>query len=274
MERQALNVSAAHVLLLPCVVCRRSFRYFTRLEQYRLKVHGCVERPLTLTLQQVKDLAGKEHVWTMPLVMECSGNGRAMMKPRYNKHVPWGLQSFGCYCWTGLPLRLLLQQVGVTSDCVDVVFTGYDAGMEHGELRYFQHSLEIHDPIIDYSLVCWMHNGVELIPNHGFPLRLMVPAWYGNANIKWLQSIELVNRRFKGVYQRTYSYSKTNSDNDVSATRNTRNHSPQRSLGHACGHTHICTHTFTSYAVVLLLWLLLLWFRSRARLRSSGPTPF
>ena len=98
--------------------------------------------------------------------------------------VPWGLQAFGCYCWTGLPLRLLLHQVGVTSDCVDVVFTGYDAGMEHGELRYFQHSLEIHDPVIDHSMICWMHNGVELIPNHGFPLRLMVPAWYGNANIK------------------------------------------------------------------------------------------
>ena len=83
-----------------------------------------------------------------------------------------------------MPLRLLLQQVGVTSDCVDVVFTGYDAGMEHGELRYFQHSLEIHDPVIDHCMLCWMHNGVELIPNHGFPLRLMVPAWYGNANIK------------------------------------------------------------------------------------------
>ena len=64
-------------------------QYFTRLEQYRLRVHGCVERPLTLSLQQVKELAG-QHVWTQPMVMECSGNGRAMMKPRYNKHVPWG----------------------------------------------------------------------------------------------------------------------------------------------------------------------------------------
>ena len=71
-------------------------QYFTQLEKYRLKIHGCVERPLTLTFQQVKDM-GKEHVWTQPMVMECSGNGRAMMKPRYNKHVPWGLQSFGCH---------------------------------------------------------------------------------------------------------------------------------------------------------------------------------
>ena len=45
-----------------------------------------------------------------------------------------------------------------------------------GELRYFQHSLEIHDSIIDYAMLCWMHNGVELLPNHGFPLRLMVPG--------------------------------------------------------------------------------------------------
>jgi len=189
--------------------------YYThRLEKYRLNIHGCVEYPLTLTLDQVKEI-GKDHTWTMPMVMECSGNGRSMMKPRYNKHVPWGLQAFGCYSWTGMPLRLLLQRVGVTSDCVDVVFTGYDAGMEHGELRYFQHAIEIHDPVIDYSMLCWQHNGVDLLPNHGYPLRLMVPAWYGNVNIKWLQSIELVNRKFKGIYQRTYSYSKTPSDNDL-----------------------------------------------------------
>ena len=65
-----------------------------------------------------------------------------------------------------MPLRLLLHEVGVTSDCVDVVFTGYDAGMEHGEFRYFQHSLEIHDPVIDHSMVCWMHNGVEVTRSH------------------------------------------------------------------------------------------------------------
>ena len=207
-------------------------QYWTRLEEYRLKVYGCVERALTLTLQQVKDM-GKDHTWTMPLVMECSGNGRAMMKPRYNKHVPWGLQAFGCYSWTGVPLRLLLQQVGVTADCVDVVFTGYDSGMEHGELRYFQHSLEIHDPIIDFSLICWMHNGVELLPNHGYPLRLMVASWYGNANIKWLQSIELVNRKFKGVYQRTYSYSKTPSDNDIACpSQELRPHAILKPMGY------------------------------------------
>lgn len=56
---------------------------------------------------------------------------------RYNQHVPWGLQAFGCYIWTGTPLRLLLERVGVTDECIDVVFTGYDAGLEkEKEVRY------------------------------------------------------------------------------------------------------------------------------------------
>lgn len=150
------------------------------------------------------------------MVMECSGNGRAMMKPRYNQHVPWGLQAFGCYCWTGTPLRVLIDKAGVTEDCIDIVFTGYDAGLEkEKEIRYFAHAINIHDPVIDHSWLIWMNNGVDLLPEHGYPLRLMVPAWYGNVNVKWLRSIEFINRKFKGIYQRTYSYTKTPSDNDI-----------------------------------------------------------
>jgi len=64
-------------------------------------------------------------------------------------------------------------------------------------------------------------------------LRLMVPAWYGNANIKWLRSIELINRRFKGVYQRTYSYSKTPSDNDIACpSQELRPHATLKPMGY------------------------------------------
>lgn len=184
-------------------------------DNYRLKVFGCIQNPVELTLAQVKEM-GKDHTYSSPMVMECSGNGRAMMKPRYNQHVPWGLQAFGCYCWTGTPLRVLIDRVAPTDDCIDVVFTGYDAGLEkEKEVRYFSHSLNIHDPVIDHSWLIWMNNGVDLLPEHGYPLRLMVPAWYGNVNIKWLRSIEFMPRRFKGAYQRTYSYTKTPTDNDI-----------------------------------------------------------
>eukprot|EP00026_Physarum_polycephalum_P004505 Phypoly_transcript_04526.p1 GENE.Phypoly_transcript_04526~~Phypoly_transcript_04526.p1 ORF type:complete len:537 (+),score=90.25 Phypoly_transcript_04526:545-2155(+) len=187
----------------------------SKLDSYRLKVYGCVNNPVILTMDQIKEM-GKGQTFTIPMIMECSGNGRAMMKPRYNQHVPWGLQSFGCYCWTGTPLRVLLDRVGVTDDCIDVVFTGYDAGLEkEKEVRYFSHSINIHDPVIDHSWLIWMNNGVDLLPEHGYPLRLMVPAWYGNVNIKWLRSIEFIPRRFKGAYQRTYAYTKTPSDNDI-----------------------------------------------------------
>jgi DMSO/TMAO reductase YedYZ molybdopterin-dependent catalytic subunit len=185
------------------------------LDSHRLKVFGCVKNPVILTMAQIKEM-GKGLTHSVPMVMECSGNGRAMMKPRYNQHVPWGLQAFGCYCWTGTPLRNLIDRVGVTEDCIDVVFTGYDAGLEkEKEVRYFSHALNIHDPVIDHSWLIWMNNGVDLLPEHGYPLRLMVPAWYGNVNIKWLRSIEFMPRRFKGVYQRTYSYTKTPTDNDI-----------------------------------------------------------
>lgn len=187
----------------------------SKLDSYRLKVFGCVKNPLVLTMDQIKEMA-KGQIFSTPMVMECSGNGRAMMKPRYNAHVPWGLQAFGCYCWTGTPLRVLLDRVGVTDECIDIVFTGYDAGLEHEkEVRYFQKALNVHDPVVDHSWLIWMNNGVDLLPEHGYPLRLMVPAWYGNINIKWLKSIEFIPRAFKGVYQRMYSYTKSTSDNDI-----------------------------------------------------------
>jgi len=139
-----------------------------------------------------------------------------MMRPRFNHHVPWEFQAFGCYVWTGLPLRVLLQAVEVTDQAVDVVFTGFDAGVQEEALRHYQRAVEIDDPIIDQMMLCWENNGVPLLREHGYPLRIITPGWYGDNNVKWLQSIEIVDHKFKGRHMVSYSYTKEHWDLDIS----------------------------------------------------------
>ncbi len=183
-------------------------------ENYKLKVHGCVQKPTEWTLEELKNF-GKNAVVRQPMVMECSGNGRTLMKPRFNHHVPWQLQAFGCYIWSGIPLRLLLQHVGLTDKAVDIVFTGYDAGVQEDALRYYQRSVEVTDPIVDFMMVCWENNGVPLLREHGFPLRILTPGWYGDNNVKWLQSIEVVDHKCKGHQMVSYSYVRQHFDLDL-----------------------------------------------------------
>jgi len=206
---QPITPLGAHYLLIHFDV-----QYLKKLEAYRLKVHGCVERPLEFSFAELLNLAPSA-ITHQPVVMECSGNGRSLMKPRFNHHVPWALQAFGCYIWTGVPLRVILKAVGVKSEGVDVVFTGYDAGMQDGQLRHYQRSVEMSDPVLDMIMVCWQHNGTSLLPEHGYPIRVLTPGWYGDNNVKWLQSIEVVDYKFKGRNMVSYSYTKQEFDRDI-----------------------------------------------------------
>lgn len=183
-------------------------------KEYHLKVFGCVDKPTEWTLEDIKNLC-PESIIRQPVIMECSGNGRTLMKPRFNHHVPWELQAFGCYIWTGIPIRVLLKQVGVTDKAVDVVFTGYDAGVQENSLRFYQRAVEIDDPVLDQIMICWENNGIALLREHGYPLRIVTPAWYGDNNVKWLQSIEVVDHKFKGRHMASYSYTKKHWDKDL-----------------------------------------------------------
>src|SRR4051794_18866260 len=176
---------------------------------WRLEIGGCVERPLTLSFDELR---AREHV-AMPVTMECAGNGRARMDPRPVSQ-PWLGEAIGTARWTGTPLAPLLREAGLTADAVDVVFTGLDRGVEGGVPQAYERSLTTDEALGSDALLAWgIGDDVPLPPQHGFPLRLVVPGWYGMTNVKWLHRITVVDRPFEG-YQQARGYRLRTSEDD------------------------------------------------------------
>jgi DMSO/TMAO reductase YedYZ molybdopterin-dependent catalytic subunit len=166
--------------------------------QWRLAVRGNVRTPLTLDMESLRSLPAV----TRRVTMECAGNGRATLTPRPVSQ-PWLVEAVGTAEWTGVPLRTLLAEAGVQPDAVEAVFTGADHGVERGVEQDYQRSLPVTvataaDPEV---LVAYEMNGLPLAPQHGYPLRLVVPGWYGMAHVKWLTDIELTDTPFTGFQQ-------------------------------------------------------------------------
>src|SRR5919197_1032512 len=135
--------------------------------EWRLTVRG--EGELTLGLEELEQRPSKE----LAVTMECAGNGRARLEPRPVSQ-PWLYEAVGTARWGGTPLRPLLEEAGVGVGAVEVLFA--------------------------YEM-----NGAPLPPQHGFPLRLVVPGWYGMTSVKWLAEIEVLDEPFAG-YQQASAY--------------------------------------------------------------------
>lgn len=170
------------------------------LSEWRLEVGGAVERPLSLSLD---DLRMRPTV-TERVTMECAGNGRALLDPRPVSQ-PWLREAVGTGEWTGTPLSALLEEAGVGEAAVDVLFTGADRGVEGGVEQFYERALPLGDATADGVLLAWALNGVALPPQHGFPLRLVVPGWYGMTNVKWLARITVLDEPYAG-YQNDVAY--------------------------------------------------------------------
>ena len=184
-------------------------------EAWRLEIGGLVDRPLSLSLD---DLRARETV-TVRVTMECAGNGRAKLDPRPVSQ-PWLVEAVGTADWTGTPLRPLLEEAGVAADAVDVVFTGLDRGVEGGQEQVYERALSVQDARGDDVLLAWGLNGLPLPPQHGFPLRLVVPGWYGMTSVKWLARITLLDEPFAGYQQVTgYRYRAAEEDAGEPVTR-------------------------------------------------------
>jgi DMSO/TMAO reductase YedYZ molybdopterin-dependent catalytic subunit len=175
---------------------------------WRLDVDGRVGTELSLDLDALRGLPSREVVATM----ECAGNGRARLEPRPVSQ-PWLLEAVGTGRWRGVALRDLLEQATVGRDATEVLFTGLDRGIEGGEEQFFQRSLSLADAREPDVLLAYELNGVPLPPQHGFPLRLLVPGWYGMTNVKWLTRITLLNEPFTG-YQQARGYRLRQTDDD------------------------------------------------------------
>ncbi|MDQ2658905.1 MAG: sulfite oxidase [Verrucomicrobiota bacterium] len=167
---------------------------------WRLKVEGAVASPFELTYDELRQLPAT----TITATMECAGNGRAFLEPKV-KGVAWDLGAVGNATWTGVLLSDLLARAQVRSGAREVILEGGDKGAiaepprPAGEIHYAR-SLPMARATADVLLAFAM-NGEPLPPAHGFPLRAIVPGWFGMASVKWLQRIIVSETAFQGYFQ-------------------------------------------------------------------------
>ncbi len=163
---------------------------------WRLELGGRVRRPLALSLAEIRERPAR----TVAVTLECAGNGRALLKPR-PLSVPWLSEAIGTAEWTGTPLWPLLEEAGLEADVVELVFRGIDRGIQGDVEQEYGRSLTVAEARRPEILLAYEMNGQPLQPQHGYPLRLIVPGWYGMTSVKWLRSIEAVREPFEGFQQ-------------------------------------------------------------------------
>ena len=167
---------------------------------WRLEIGGLVEKPLALSLDDIKAMPAT----SLAVTMECAGNGRTALSPRPLSQ-PWILEAIGTGEWRGVSLRSVLEQASPRAEAREVVFTGSDHGLEGGIEQDYQRALSVEDASREEVLLAYELNGSALPPQHGFPLRLVVPGWYGMTSVKWLKKIQLTSEPFQG-YQQVSGY--------------------------------------------------------------------
>ena len=164
-------------------------------DEFQLEITGLVDRPKTLSIGDIQDLPQQDQLMTL----ECSGNGvnKGFMNAIYNSK------------WTGTPLIPLLEECGIQRGAKEIVFIGADRKEETlrkdtaRELTFevpFGRSMSIDDVMAKQPLLAHLRNGEPLEVRNGSPLRLIVPGWYGIANVKWLTRIEVRDTRYMGRY--------------------------------------------------------------------------
>jgi sulfane dehydrogenase subunit SoxC len=182
---------------------------------WALTIGGHVRQPMRLDLDQLKARPSK----IIAVTLECAGNGRARMSPRPLSQ-PWLTEAVGTAEWTGTPLLALLEETEPLEGAGDVVFTGMDRGIQGDVEQQYERSLPLGECRRDEALLAYAINGQPLPPQHGFPLRLIVPGWYGMAHVKWLRSITVLDGAFDGYQQATaYHYRRSDDDPGVPVTR-------------------------------------------------------
>jgi DMSO/TMAO reductase YedYZ molybdopterin-dependent catalytic subunit len=160
---------------------------------FRLKVTGLVERPQSLSLADLQALGGAQLV----AGFECSGNRRPLQGSCSNGR------------WTGVPLRTVLARAGLQDQAQEFIFFGADKGPEELDFRgtkytveqQFGRSLTRDKALAPEPMLVWALNGEPLTRHQGAPLRLLVPGWYGVANVKWLSQIHVQRDPYVGKYQ-------------------------------------------------------------------------
>ena len=152
--------------------------------QHQLMIHGMVDRPLILTMADVQRLPNMSRIY----FVECSGNGRDGWRPTPRPTVQATHGMTSCSEWTGVKLSLLLEEVGVRSGASWILAEGADPAKMTRSIPLAK--------AMDDAMVVYAQNGEPLRPEQGFPLRLFLPGWEGNANIKWLRRLKVVDQPY------------------------------------------------------------------------------
>ena len=167
---------------------------------WRLRVGGKVARPFEVIIDDLRQMPTQ----TITATLECAGNSRVFLVPKV-KGVQWELGAVGNAEWTGVRLRELLQRAEMANKAREIILEGADNGTiaepprPSGKIN-FARSLPV-EKAMDDVLLAFAMNGEPLSAAHGFPLRAVVPGWYGMASIKWLQRIIVTDQPFNGYYQ-------------------------------------------------------------------------
>ena len=164
-----------------------------------LVIDGLKTAPTPFSLDEIRSLPAR----SMVVTLECAGNGRRFLDPK----VPgeqWGLGAVGTATWTGASLRDVLRTVEIPGETVELLFRGADEGTpkDLGRQIGYERSLPIDDALREDVLVAYLMEGQPIPSEHGGPLRLIVPGWYGMASVKWLERITLLDAPFTGFFQK------------------------------------------------------------------------
>jgi sulfane dehydrogenase subunit SoxC len=147
---------------------------------HRLVIHGLVDRPLSLTVDEIRRFPQVTRV----CFVECSGNGRAAWVSPAADMTPQRTDGMTSNSeWTGVPVATLFREAGAQAPATWFLAEGADACLMTRSIPM--------EKALDDALVVWAQNGEPLRPEQGFPLRLLLPGWEGNANVKWLRRLEL-----------------------------------------------------------------------------------
>jgi sulfane dehydrogenase subunit SoxC len=152
--------------------------------KHLLLIHGLVNRPVILTVEEIRRLPSTSRI----LFLECAGNTGSEWRKPTGKTVRQTHGTTACSEWTGVPLSLLLREAGVQQGATWIVAEGADAT---GNERSLPMAKAMDDVMVAYG-----QNGEALRPENGYPLRLIVPGWEGNVNVKWLRRMKLVDRPY------------------------------------------------------------------------------
>jgi DMSO/TMAO reductase YedYZ molybdopterin-dependent catalytic subunit len=169
-------------------------------QSWRLKIEGLVNQPCEFTYEELLAMPMRSVLATI----ECAGNGRIFLSPKVDG-LQWELGAVGNSEWTGVPLAAVLERAGVRAGAMEVIFEGADSGKlakppSPGNI-HFSNSIPLPKALGSDVLLAHTMNGEPLTPSHGFPLRLVVPGWYGMVSVKWLTRIVVSDRAFHGFFK-------------------------------------------------------------------------